>query len=288
MTRQRQRPQEQELPLIKIPFEKLPSKGLPYPENAVIEYRTYTFGETKMESASSGSAVRAVKRALNCITTTGMERGKLTILDLFYLGVLIKMSSEGASEFTMPYICWKCGHEDVHKFSQGDLDFKDIDESVESLPLKVIMNDGQELHFSPMTAQQYIDLYSGKLNAVFPKNKPDGVAPVATLIKNLPYKKAYDYLNGITDAEDRELVNDIDKMLMHEIKPLTLKCSNTLENDSVCNAELSLKLEGKEALLKPFRGRESSNKSRIFYGNAPKHNTTNTIEDGVSTGGGTE
>ena len=156
-----------ELPLKHIPMDKLPSKGLPYPQDAKIEYRTYTFGETKMESASSGSAVRAVKRALNCIKTTGMSRDKITILDLFYLGVLIKMSSEGASEFTMPYICWNCGDENEHKFSQGDLDFKDIDPSVESLPMKVEMKDGKILEFSPMTAKQYIDLYSGKFNCNF-------------------------------------------------------------------------------------------------------------------------
>ena len=288
MTERRRREPEVELPLKEIKLANLPSKGLPYPEGVKVEYRTYTFGETKMESASSGSSVRAVKRALNCITTTGMERGKLTILDLFYLGVLIKMSSEGASEFTMPYICWKCGHDTVHKFSQGDLDFKDIDESVIELPLKVVMKDGKELHFSPMTAQQYIDLYSGRFNETFPKKKPDGVAPVATLIDNMPYASAYKYLTKITDAEDRELINDIDKMLMHEIKPLTFKCSNTLENEAVCNAELSLKLEGKEALLKPFHGRATSTKSRIFYGNAPKHNTVESSEDGVSTGSGTE
>lgn len=277
-----------ELPLKEIKVEKLPSKGLAYPDDVRIEYRTYTFGETKMESASSGSSVRAVKRALNCITTTGMERGNLTILDLFYLGVLIKMSSEGVSEFTMPYICWKCGHESVHKFSQSDLDFKDIDEEVKELPLKVIMKDEKELHFSPMTAQQYIDLYSGKFNETFPKKKPDGVAPVATLIKNIDYANAYKYLTKITDAEDRNLINEIDKMLMHEIKPLTFRCANTLENEAVCNAELSLKLEGKEALLKPFHGRETSIKSRIFYGNAPEHNTKRIRPDGVSTGSGTE
>jgi len=277
-----------ELPLTEVKLENLPSRGLPYPENTRIEYRTYTFGEIKMESASSGSSVRAVKRALDCITATGMRKGDLTILDLFYLGVLIKMSSEGASEFTIPYICWKCGYEGQHKFSQGDLDFKDIDSSVESLPIKVIMKDDKELHFSPMTAQQYIDLYSGKYNECFKNKKPDGVAPVATLIKNMGYNQAYSYLSRITDPEDRELVNEIDKMLMHQIKPLTFKCSNTLENESVCNAELSLKLEGKEALLKPFHGREASIKSRIFYGNAPSHNTTTTSEDGVSSGSGTE
>jgi hypothetical protein len=272
---------ELELPLKEIKVAKLPSKGLAYPEDVKIEYRTYTFGETKMESASSGSSVRAVKRALNCITTTGMERGNLTILDLFYLGVLIKMSSEGASEFTMPYVCWKCADENVHKFSQKDLDFKDMDESIEELPMKVIMKDDVELHFSPMTAQQYIDLYSGKFNECFPKKKPDGVAPVATLIKNMPYAKAYKYLTAITNAEDKNLVNEIDNMLMHQIKPLTFKCANTLENEAVCNADLFLKLEGKEALLKPFHGREASIKPRIFYGNAPKHNTTDSSEDGV-------
>lgn len=280
---------ENELPLKLIPVDKLPSRGLAYPEGVKIEYRTYTFGETKMESASSGSSIRAVKRALNCITTTGMERGKLTVLDLFYLGVLIKMSSEGASEFVMPYMCWKCGYEGEHKFSQGDLDFKDMDESIESLPMKVEMSDGKILEFAPMTVDQYIDLYSGKFNECFPKKKPDDVAPVATLVKNLGgYANAYKYLTNMTDAEDGELVNEIDKMLMHQIKPLTLKCSNTLENESVCNAELFLKLEGKEALLKPFHGRETSIKSRIFYGNAPQHNTKRVRPHGVSTGSGAE
>lgn len=279
---------ELESPLKEIKVGNLPSKGKAYPEDVRIEYRTYTFGETKMESASSGSSIRSVKRALNCITTTGMERGNLTILDLFYLGVLIKMSSEGVSEFGMPYVCWKCGHDDRHKFSQKDLDFKDMDEAIKELPLKVIMEDGKELHFSPMTAQQYIDLYSGKFNECFPKKKPDGVAPVATMIKNMKYAEAYKYLTKITNAEDKNLVSEIDKMLMHEIKPLTFKCTNTLENEAVCNAELSLKLEGKEALLKPFHGREASVKSRIFYGNAPEHNTKRVRPDGVSTGSGTE
>jgi len=270
-------------------MEKLPSKGMAYPEGVKIEYRTYTFGETKMESASSGSSIRAVKRALNCITTTGMERGNLTVLDLFYLGVLIKMSSEGASEFHMPYMCWKCAHEGEHKFSQKDLDFKDMDASIESLPMKVKMSDDTVLEFSPMTVQQYIDLYSGKFNAVFPKNKPDDVAPVATLVKNLGgYASSYKYLTSMTNAEDGELVNEIDKMLMHQIKPLALKCSNTLENESVCNAELFLKLEGKEALLKPFHGRETPIKSRIYYGNAPEHNTKRVRPNGVSASSGAE
>lgn len=278
-----------ELPLKLIPVDKLPSKGIPYPDGAKIEYRTYTFGEIKMESASSGSSIRAVKRALNCITTTGMDRNDITILDLFYIGVLIKMSSEGASEFVMPYVCWKCGYEGEFKFSQSDLDFKDMDKDIKSLPMKAEMSDGKVLEFAPMTAKQYIDLYSGKFNECFKNKKPDEVAPVATLIKNLGgYANAYKYLVNMTNPEDGELVNEIDKMLMHQIKPLTLKCPNTLENEAVCNAELFLKLEGKEALLRPFHRREASIKSRIFYGDAPSHNTTGASEDGVSTGNGTE
>lgn len=280
--------QEYELPMKQISVNKLPSRGIAYPDDVTVSYRAFTFGEMKVATTVKESQTKTMRRILSCIETEGMRVMDLTVLDVFYLGILIKMSSEGGSEFTIPYICWRCAGEDVHKFTQRDLELKELDSEVEALPLTVTMADGKVLEFSPMTIKKYLDLYSGVYSNALPDGKPDGVAPVATLVSNLGFADAYKYITNITDVEDKQLVKHIDNTLMHGIEPLTFKCTNTLEDGRACNADLSIKLEGKEALLKPFREGKPSIKSRICYGNASKHRPDQTSTDGICAGDSTE
>lgn len=266
-----------------ISVDKLPSRGIAYPKGTVITYRSYTFGEIKKASLSTiKGTLPSLQMTLDCITVTGMDKRSITVMDAFYLGFLVKVMSLGGIQFEMPYVCRSCGGSQVLSFHERDIDFRDMDERITELPIVGEVN-GRDLDFSPMTVGQFVDLYSGVYNPILKDGVVDGVALSAMACSSLSFKESYDLFYSLTSSEDIEVLKDIDVALMHDIAPLKATCNGKHDNGIACNAENLIKMEGREALLQPFREASGPRKSRIRFSKGAKHVTNGNMSVGIPT-----
>lgn len=254
------------LPEITLDISKLPSRGVPYPKDAKLKYRTYSFGEVQKSSISNMTALETVKTALSGIETSGFDKHLLTLFDILYIGVLRKVSSMSDLKFEMPYVCRTCNKTTKSIFTHNDIEFKDMESIVTELPLIVEINN-REVHFSPMTVKDFMALHGGRYSKYLKDGHVDKLAVHTLMIRNMEFADAYKFLEGINDPEDIEMLQEVDKILLHDLKPLKAKCTEKDDSGEVCGSENSLKLEGREALLQPFRGRAESRRAKIRFGN---------------------
>jgi hypothetical protein len=259
----------QQIPWIDIEMPKMPSRGVLYPAGTKIRYRTYSFGEIKNASASSGAGpaiVQIIENTLRGLDVTGMEKDQITFLDCMYLGVLRKMSTLRDGDYEVPFRCTTCGVAGVHKFKEKDLDYRSLSEEVTGLPLSVEIS-GRKVDFGPLRVKEFLALQRGRYQKVIIGGEPDRVAMNALMITNLEFKDAYTLLFGLTDTDDIEIVEEVDQMLMHDIKPLKGICQAVADKSGViCNTENDILLQGREAIIRPFRAGDKSVRHRISVG----------------------
>jgi len=250
------------LPWVTVECSKLPSRGLPYPKGAKVKYRTYTHGEVRNASISSFETSNALEMALAGIEAEGFQKNKLTLQDVFYLGLLRKASTMNGMQMEIPFHCKACGAASKKVFSERDIEFQDIDESVEELPIEADIG-GKSLLFTPISVQQFIDFERGVYNQFTKDGKPDAVGVEAIMITNLKFSDAYKHLYELTNQDDLDVLDEVDKLLMHDIKNLEAICTNALEDKTICNQKNYIRLEGREGLLRPFREGEGSVRARV-------------------------
>lgn len=259
---------KQFLPEMEIDIETLPSRGVPYPKGSKLSYKTYSFGEVKKASVSNMGMVPSLKLAISGVTADGFDPRQLTVIDALYIGLLRKVSSMGGLEFEIPYACHACGSPSKARFSHSDITFRDLSDEVTELPITAEIA-GVDYKFTCMTVKQFLELHSGRYDKVFKEGKIDRVAVYASMITNVPFAQAYDALYDNRDPLDIEVLNEIDKLLVHDIKALktTCKAESTEEgNSKTCDTVNLVKLEGREALLLPFRKGEKTARNRIRLG----------------------
>ena len=269
MSDQESKEKKEFLPEIVLDIKKLPSRGVPYPPSSTLKYKTYTFGEVQEASTSNWDIVDSIKLALKGIEAGGgLDKYQLTLLDVLYIGILRKVSSMNELRFEMPYICRGCMKQTKAIFTEKDIEFRDLSHEIESLPIEADIA-GKVLQFSPMTVKEFLDLHSGRYKNVI-GGKVDKISIYATMIKNLKFEEAYQLLKTNRNNDDNEVLEEIDRLLLHDMKPLIATCSEEVENEdgekSKCGFQNALKLEGREALIRPFREGKRSARDRVRLG----------------------
>jgi len=226
-------------------------------------YTAYTYGEVQMISGSKKMTYPEVLRRAHAgvkIQGTRMNPNDITLFDLLYIGIARKLSTLGGSEFEITATCEskKCNKEYTKVFSATDIKFKDIE--ADQLPIYVDLSNGVELQFSPLTVGDFYELVEGGLFYKAMKATKslfeDGIAVKAAQVRNMKFLEAYDIIKNITSADDVEVMEELDKILVHNIEPLEHKCE-------ACERVNKLQLEGKESLIKPFRVGGSTVRNRI-------------------------
>jgi len=255
------------LPEIEVDPKKLPSRGLAYPPSAKISYRTYSHGEIRVVSTSTVGIDNSLKNALSGITTS-FGNDSLTLQDAVYISIMRKISTLNTMKFEVPFACSKCSEPDKKLFSEKDIEFEDISNEIESLPLEIEIQ-GKTLSISPMTVREFRDLKNGKYNAIIVGGEIDKVSAQAVMVKNLPFKESYELLYGVKDPEDMDLLDYLDKALYHDMKPLKATCRNEIKGVK-CNTTNYIKLGGRDALISPFRESEGTPRARIRFKSASK------------------
>jgi hypothetical protein len=250
-------------PFITISPDKLPSRGIPYPEDATVKYRPYVYGEVKRISQEKGME-NYLEFALGGIETS-FPTNDLTIGDALYLGLLRKISTLGATKYTIPWKCPKCGHRNIYQFQSDQIEFKDLSEDVENFPIEVdfTLQDGSEktIEFSPVTVGDYIALK--KIDKV-----DNELYYTAAQVRNLPFEEALKFLDALPVSEGVTL-EAVDQLLYHEVKQLTLTCANTV-GALKCEHQVPYEIDRGESLLIPFRESQGNVRDKIRTRKTPE------------------
>lgn len=242
------------LPEITLATDRLPSKGIPYPDDAEISYRTFSYGEIKKISESKLNVKDRFNMVLKGIKTS-FPKEELTLNDFFYIGMLRKISSISSTKLVAEYTCGKCRGKGKHIFQLTDIEFQDIE--APKLPVKASLSFG-EVKMTPLTIGDFYSMLEMKRG-------DDDVAATALQVRNMEYKKAYKALYNMS-IEDARIVNEIDKVLDHGVLPFKFECGIKNELDERCKSKITIRVDKEDTLIMPFREHEESPRDRISFG----------------------
>lgn len=255
----------------------LPSRGLPYPEGFEIKYRPYTYGEVKKSSGSKLSPRARLDLVLEGIDTKGFDKNELSSFDFLFIALHRKISTEGTEKIKVVYQCNQ-GHIGNSIIPSDSIEYDDISKEVPKLPV-IIELGGKDCHFSVLTVKDYMELITlGKHD--------DPLSILAKQCINRDFKEVYDLIYNAT-PEEGKLIDEVDTLLYHSVKPRLFRCEEcdrlideqiaqlNLEEDAVAISELRkqranntvrVRLDGMEAIILPFRERDEPVKDRIRFG----------------------
>ena len=158
-------------------------------------------------------------------------------------------------------MCEGCKKVSTTIVNSENLEFDDLD--IPDLPVVVPLSDGKEYEFKPITVRQYFDLVKlGEQN--------NTMAMLAMSCENEDFDIALKKFFNVTNVEDAEMLQEVDKMLYHGVKDVENICKNKKYNEDgtevKCMRKTMLELDGGRALLLPFRERKESPRDRIRFG----------------------
>lgn len=242
-------------PINNLPFhtledeDELPSRFLSYPKNSQIKYRPYTFGETKRISQSKLSYKDTVELILSGVESS-FPKKDITLCDFLYLSLLRNLSTLGNGRMTLKFSCSE-GHKNETVMETVKVEYIDVGEEVTQLPAKAKIGE-EIMEFSLLTIGDYLWLTEeGK--------EQDALALLTKQCKNFSFEEAYQLIYNCS-AEEGEIIDYLDKILYHGIKPIKQECKT-------CKKTISLRLtDGKAAVLLPFRKSGSAVRDRIQFG----------------------
>lgn len=239
---------------------ELPSQGLAYPDNYKISYRAYTLGEIDQLENSKMSTREMYDLILRGIETS-FPVHDLTLADTMYLGLLRRLASMGGSDVLVTSACPNCGNTNTSRVDTSTIEFEDL--SVPKLPIKLKFSDGTQQKFMPVTIGDYFKLLDTN-------RKMDTVALMAIQCRTLEYPQSLDYFASLTDPLDIYGVRQVDRLLFHGLKPVTIDCRHNImtgEQEVPCGQRYRVQLENAaEAFIFPFRREESDSAVEITFG----------------------
>lgn len=252
------------LPYIQLTQNQLPSQGLAYPKGFELIYRPYTFGEIQKINQSKLSNKQKLTFVLEGIKTS-FDKELLTLSDLSYIALLRKISTLGGHKVNVTFKCGKCRQEITEAIdfgtSQSIIEFQDI--LAPELPICITFSNNKEYKFKPITFKSFSKILEEGL-------EHDTIALIAhQCINPHQYDELYKVIENST-YEDQILLEELDKYLEHNIKPIKITCKNVVGGQA-CHHVNSVELSGGEALLLPFRESKKSPSSRIRFGSQASH-----------------
>lgn len=264
------------IPEIKLKPVNLPSKGKSYPENVEISYRGYLFGELQFLNASKGLSIKdLLENIAKGIKVQGISLLDLTLPDLTYIGIARRMSTFGATEFEIKHSCRACNAPIKKVFTQMDITFNDL--SLDGYGVEMELTTGKTYLFSPLTYGDFLKLFNGTISATKRENLvKDKLAVLAAMCRNHNFDTVYTDLYNITNQDDIDAIDEVNKQLHHDVKPLKHICENPK-----CGAENAISLEGRDFLINPFRGGREASKPRVRSVQRVKPQPLSHKDDGV-------
>lgn len=235
-------------------LEIVPSHKLQYPEDIVIKYRPYLYGEVKKFNSGTMSFEETLMFALEGISVSSEKnpaftKEQLTVADVIYISLHRKLVSLGSSSFTCNYVCANCGENSSFVLQSDKLEFDEI--RVPKFPIRATFSD-VEFHFEGLTVKDYVD------NKLEKEVSGDTISYLAAMCTNISYETAKTILSNAT-IEEGFVLEELDTLLYHGLKEVVTECEK-------CNTMNKVQVEGGDVVIGPFRGPGESVRSRIQFG----------------------
>ena len=247
--------------LHQVPFDILPSKGVPYPDNIEILVAPVRIRERRqLEGATQATYYEKLLEGIQ-INGGPFDKKQLLFADVQFLDLVRRIHSFSLDKEIniKEYRCPHCGEVSEVSFKFEEIEFEDFvpdifetikkgtdDETGEPIEIKYPgklykFSDGLEVVATPLTVGDYIDLAIKYLSNVTEKNMVNKMADVyiaqfSYLIKEVigqsfvsddfRRKFVYDYISNLYKAEDENLLVQIENDTVVDITPILRTCSN--------------------------------------------------------------
>lgn len=247
--------------LHQVPFDILPSKGVPYPKNIEILVAPIRIRERRqLEGATQATYYEKLLEGIQ-INGGPFDKKQLLFADVQFLDLVRRIHSFSLDKEIniKEYRCPHCGEVSEVSFKFEEIEFEDFvpdifetikkgtdDETGEPIEIKYPgklykFSDGLEVVATPLTVGDYIDLAIKYLSNVTEKNMVNKMADVyiaqfSYLIKEVigqsfvsddfRRKFVYDYISNLYKAEDENLLAQIENDTVVDITPILRICSN--------------------------------------------------------------
>lgn len=233
----------------------LPSKFKGYGGLDYIEIRAFTLGELKYLSSglTDTQVIGAFRNAI-----LNMDAAELSYQDFMFISSHINLVTSIDQEWTLNIECHKCGHEFTLNTARDGL-FKFEELNIPDLPI-IVEFKGVEMHFDIPRLKD--TLTAQALKKKFPKAS-DEIISLASQVRNLPPETAFTVLNGITDFDDIQLIEEIQGLMYHGVLPLEAECPE-------CKFKGKYQVGQGVSTIKPFRKDREPLSNRIKYGSSSK------------------
>ena len=254
--------------LHQVPFDILPSKGVPYPDNIEILVAPVRIRERRqLEGATQATYYEKLLEGIQ-INGGPFDKKQLLFADVQFLDLVRRIHSFSLDKEIQikEYRCPHCGETSEVSFKFEEIEFRDLpvdifetvkrgtdDETGESIeiryPGKIYkFSDGLEVVVAPLTVGEYIDLAIRYMSNVTEKNMINRMADVyiaqfSYLIKEVigqtfisddfRRKFLYDYISNLYKVEDENLLSQIESDTVVDIAPIIRTCSNCGDNMEV-------------------------------------------------------
>ena len=230
----------------------LPSKFIPYPDNAKIYYRPYTYKDLDDFNDSNVDLLARLRFILEGIKTRGMLKENITLGDFLFIALYRRISSLGTTRFQI-----KIERPDFVtsvSFSFENIEFDDL--QVPMLPV-IAEVSGVECHFNPLTIGQFLELLSKE---IMPGHKDYERACLAAQISNMDFSTAYNLVNNAV-GQDLVILNEVDKLLYHSTLPLSVSYNYKGE---IVHEKVAL--DDPMTLIFPYCGPDDLKRNPIRFG----------------------
>jgi len=131
------------------------------------------------------------------------------------------------------------------------------------LPVILTLSNGKELHFTPITVNDYLTLLKKNLY----RNKTAGLA---VQVRNIGFDEAYDTIYKCIDLDDMRNLDEIDKILYHSLRPINVICQNSITHEdksfSICGNKINVSIDGGGVVILPFRPDTIPERGGIRFG----------------------
>ena len=265
--------------LHQVPFDILPSKGVPYPDNIEILVAPVRIRERRqLEGATQATYYEKMLEGIQ-INGGQFDKRKLLFADVQFLDLVRRIHSFSLDKEieVKDFRCPHCGEISDVTFKFEEIEFEDLPvdifETVKSgineetgekievrYPGKLYkFSDGTEVVVSPLTVGDYIALSTKYLSNITEKNMTSKMAEVyvaqySFLVKEVigqtfisdafRQKFVYDYISDLYKAEDEKVLEQIERETVVNITPIQRTCTHCGDSMEVyVNASLTFQQE---------------------------------------------
>ena len=253
---------------------ELPSMFLPY-TGAKISYRPYTWQEIDLISdmnteADYAKIINLMAEGIFIRNYKNLEPLDLTHKDFLYIAFLRKLASLGSATNKFNVFFDVDNKPYGATFDASQIYFEDLE--LEALPINAHLSIGT-LEFSPITMRKVLELNEAN-------NINNEKYVLAAQCTNLDLDVAYDLICNVV-TEDILILQEVDKLLYHGIRPVNVTYKEMITNPSFdktkeitqdnypelqVQKEVEINIGDPSYLILPFRGEENPYSNAISFG----------------------